>query len=488
MSIYIPEINITSKQFITNAANEKLELRLHGNKLYVMNTTGNGFEGGELVLDPLPDSILYGAGGDSLNEAIDAKMTFTGLDSAGFVATERAVFMSTMNEETGGSTVVNSVGEGSAVVDFTVFFDSFKSSGDIDALVVSLGDATQITAMFAGKSAALQTAARTNGSTPTRSLKKAAAAITSVTGATNDGVSTLVIGTVGGYNQLSYQLDAGAWVTLAVGAPSSTVFTPPSNVFTVIAKLISPEGLLLGSELSRQITMSVYSNFMDAAWSDYFMPFDVDPSPTAWGWSNWSWVSAETQYVDGVVKVWTTTGAGASYANGSGSTAGNQSWTIQMDYKFTGGTGIVWSNDLKMGGHVMFYYDITANSFGFTDWDKSQSYYSVPLPGGIDMSDGNWHTVTITKKYAWSGFSVYVDQTNVWHGDHFAYAINAWDGSNSDVIGIDGNTLPVYNQTYGEAENHISNQCVMYTRNWGRMTTIGYSLAELQALTLENPF
>ena len=273
MSIKLPQFTVTSKQFITNNLGEKFELRLNDNKLYIMKYDGDNIEGGELVLDALPDEILFGSGGESTNEALDAGITFTGLDAATFISDEQADFVSTMDETSGGTTIINNVNEGSAIVDFTIFFDSAKSTADIDTLAMSLTDATQITNLFAGKSAALQTAAQTAGVVPSRSAKKAPPAVVSMSGQTNAGVSSLVINTVGKFNQLTYKIGEGAWVLLAVGASNSPVITPPSNNFTVYVKLLSPEGTLLGTELSRVITMAVFGAgvvLMDNGDSSYY--------------------------------------------------------------------------------------------------------------------------------------------------------------------------------------------------------------------------
>jgi hypothetical protein len=53
MSISIPEFTITSKQFFTNVT-QRIEMRVHDGKLYVMAHENGAIVGGTLILDPLP--------------------------------------------------------------------------------------------------------------------------------------------------------------------------------------------------------------------------------------------------------------------------------------------------------------------------------------------------------------------------------------------------------------------------------------------------
>lgn len=70
MSFQVPNATVTTNQFITNSLGQRIELRLHDNRLYLMSHVGNSTVGGELILDPLPVSATHGTDGDSVNPVV----------------------------------------------------------------------------------------------------------------------------------------------------------------------------------------------------------------------------------------------------------------------------------------------------------------------------------------------------------------------------------------------------------------------------------
>ena len=137
MSFSIPLLDVTQKQSFTDIAGNEIQLRLHDNTLYICKVDSDGgiTKGGELILDPLPDSLLYGSQGTPSSEAATGSATFDTTVEA-FTAAQDD-FISTMNSSTGGSTEIVSVSSGSAVVVFDVFFHSSDTTS-ADALLTTL--------------------------------------------------------------------------------------------------------------------------------------------------------------------------------------------------------------------------------------------------------------------------------------------------------------------------------------------------------------
>ena len=119
-----------------------------------------------------------------------------------------------MNDDTGGSTSVNEVTEGSAVVDFTIYFDSTKPSADIDAVVTKISSDTGLASILANSTTMTNaTPIVTPGFAPVRSQKRAKTKLLALEGETSTtGTSTLSVRSVGLFNSWAYKIGDGEWV------------------------------------------------------------------------------------------------------------------------------------------------------------------------------------------------------------------------------------------------------------------------------------
>ena len=93
-----------------------------------------------------PSSYMQGTqgtNGDLLNEAVDGSMTLD-LDHNQFTTENRIDFITTMNTETGGHTIIIDVYEGSAIIEYRIIFDISKTQQEINDVVAKLSDDSEI--------------------------------------------------------------------------------------------------------------------------------------------------------------------------------------------------------------------------------------------------------------------------------------------------------------------------------------------------------
>lgn len=263
MSLKLPECSISQKQILQDVDGNQLQLRLHSNQLYIMkvNSDGSITTGGEIILDPLPNNVMYGAQGDSTNEAVDGNITLD-TSASDFQSNNQDDFISTMNSETGGNTVVNSVTDGSAVVDFTVFFDSSKTATEIDAVVTKLNSDTEIAAIVAkGSTMSALTATKTAGFTSTKKTALAQPALIAV--AMSGG--NLVFTTVGMFDKIEYK--AASESSFASTTQSSVAYTAPSAQFDLTARLRNALGELVG--IPKTVSLATMLTLLNVQNSSY---------------------------------------------------------------------------------------------------------------------------------------------------------------------------------------------------------------------------
>ena len=145
MSLQIPELTIGTKQFFTNSDNEKFELRLHNNSLYIMKINSSGtIEGGEIILDALPLSVTHGENGDSTNEVIELVVTTDATSESDYDSTEAIDAVQSLAPD--ASVVYTGTAPGSLKLLFDITFPA-----GVDTSVVT----TTKTTVESGVSAAL---------------------------------------------------------------------------------------------------------------------------------------------------------------------------------------------------------------------------------------------------------------------------------------------------------------------------------------------
>ena len=146
-----------------------------------------------------------GTNGDLLNEAVDGSITLN-LDHDDFITNNQSDFITTMNAQTGGFTIVINVYAGSAIVKYRVIFNALKTQQEIDAVVTKLNNDTEIQNI-------INTSGTMNGVTSVKTVgtttKKKGKVLTLTAGITDvkyDGVNTKIIfHTIGSYKNILYK-------------------------------------------------------------------------------------------------------------------------------------------------------------------------------------------------------------------------------------------------------------------------------------------
>jgi len=239
---------------LNDSAGNSFELRLHNNRLYVMKveTSGAILYGGELVLDPLPDSVLYGGSGSTDATAVEGSAT---LDTTpeDFIANNQSDFEETMSAETGGTAEVDGVDAGSAIVRYSVYFDSSVDTATVDAVAASLDTDAGLQSILAKSSTLTTTTAAKTPGTTTGKITKKVAVPKIVKAGVSDGV--LSITAVGAYNAWAYKYSGTTSYTTLDPSVSSVAITPPSADFTVTIRLLSPDNTQLGVPRTLSLSM-----------------------------------------------------------------------------------------------------------------------------------------------------------------------------------------------------------------------------------------
>ena len=243
-SLSLPEFTVTSKQFITNGETQRIEMRLHDGKLYIMSHESGSIVGGVLVLDPLPDSAIYGTQGLSSSDGVNFTLTLGEQDYSAWTQADTDALVAALKAETGAAQVNVTIQEGSvkAVCDF-VLSSSASDQATKDALVAKIDTVTKVnTILAASSSVKLQTAATQNNSSTVPTIQTVTAKpellSTSVVG------DNLVFEILGAYNAIQWKT-GGNWVTLP--SPFATsLFGGLEGTHDIEFRLISPDSSVLG--------------------------------------------------------------------------------------------------------------------------------------------------------------------------------------------------------------------------------------------------
>ncbi len=175
-----------------------------------------------------------GTNGDILNEAVDGSITLD-LDHNDFITNNQSDFITTMNAQTGGITIVINVYAGSAIVEYRVIFDVLKTQQEIDAVVTKLNNDTEVQNI-------INTSATMNGVTSVKTVgtttEKKGQVLTLMAGITDvkyDGANTkIVFHTIGSYKNILYKA-TGQGTFLS--STSKSVDLPPGFTNQIDVKL-----------------------------------------------------------------------------------------------------------------------------------------------------------------------------------------------------------------------------------------------------------
>jgi hypothetical protein len=145
-----------------------------------------------------------GENGDLFNENVNGSITLN-LNANDFVANNQADFITTMNTQTGGFTVVINVFSGSAIIVYKIIFDATKTQQQIDNVLITLNSNTAIQTL-------INTSVTMNGVTSTKTVGTTAVqenkltSIAAVIGVRYDGINAKIIfDTIGSYKNILYK-------------------------------------------------------------------------------------------------------------------------------------------------------------------------------------------------------------------------------------------------------------------------------------------
>jgi len=248
MSLTLPQVHISNKQHILNSDGETMELRLHDNKLYMMklDTAGNITDGGEIVLDALPSDVLYGSSGETSNPSVDGNITLPGTTAAEFAEVYQEPMTEELETEFDATVEDMVIEEGSAIVSFTLVFDSSVDTATLDNVVSTLSDDTQIQNIVQKvPSMSTMTATKTAGFTPSKGAKLAQTKLVGITHSSGASDTALTFKTVGPYAKIQFKWSTGTYSETLT--KSGSIANPTSDA-TLIANLLNNEGVVLSTK------------------------------------------------------------------------------------------------------------------------------------------------------------------------------------------------------------------------------------------------
>lgn len=243
MSIQLPVLEVSSKHHISDSTGNTIEFRLHDNKLYVMKI-GETIEGGELILDPLPISAQFGAGGNSTNTVLETSVTTQANDMSEI---NQADVEDAMVELTGAdSAVLTGTAAGSLILKFDLIFETGTDASILTTALTAAQDSAQIQSAFQAKGGVMAALAVT-ASSAVQVTKTVSAKILSATFTSGDP-STVAITTLGPFAEIQHKLSTeSVWRTIT-GASSGESTTPAGMSFTVNFRLRNNEGGVLATK------------------------------------------------------------------------------------------------------------------------------------------------------------------------------------------------------------------------------------------------
>jgi hypothetical protein len=149
--------------------------------------------------------LTQGESGDILNENVNGSITLN-LNVNDFIANNQADFITTMNTQTGGFTVVINVFSGSAIIAYKIIFDVTKTQQQINDVITTLNSDSAIQTL-------INTSATMNGITSTKTVGTTSVQISNaltqkpaIIGVKYDGVNAkIVFYTIGAYKSILYK-------------------------------------------------------------------------------------------------------------------------------------------------------------------------------------------------------------------------------------------------------------------------------------------
>lgn len=175
-----------------------------------------------------------GTNGDLFNETIDGSITLD-LNYNDFTTDNQTDFISTMNSETGGETVIINVYQGSAIVEYRIIFDVSKTEQEIDDVMTKLNDNVEIQKIIDKSATMNNVPVRKTGNIPTtrkRRLTKQAKVVDVKYDMLN---LKIVFKTIGSYKNISYKATEQETY---ISTTNKTVDLPPGFTNKVYVKLV----------------------------------------------------------------------------------------------------------------------------------------------------------------------------------------------------------------------------------------------------------
>ena len=247
MSISIPEITITKKQFF----GEDVELQVYDNKLYITRRVNGVVEGGTIVLDPLPPEATLGTYGSvTATSAVTGEYTLA-VNSEDYTEAEMGDLALQLQAELAaqfpGTTINVTVVAGSLKFQYTIVPDDIQS-WDHTAAVATLGterkNMLKRAATAAGKTD-LATSIENDTVIPTSSVTPTLAAqvLPGLVKSVSYDSGTLSVVTLGLFKRIEYSLDEGlTFIGLTPGAGSTHTVTLAESPINVRVQLFNAGG------------------------------------------------------------------------------------------------------------------------------------------------------------------------------------------------------------------------------------------------------
>ena len=204
-----------------------IRLVMHEGQLYFVRFADDGvtMEGAQLVMDTIP----AGDEGDATNASIESAISLAGITPAIYYANESAMLSSFVNQFNASSATTNSVESGSAIVDYTLFFDN---GTDTSSALTAMNDPAQISEALTNVTN-IKDLVTTITVTKTPFLSNGPAP-PGVGGHTLSGVD-LVLRTVGKYAKVGWKFPSDSDYTKT--SSQTITIVPPSMTFNTLVRL-----------------------------------------------------------------------------------------------------------------------------------------------------------------------------------------------------------------------------------------------------------
>lgn len=231
---------------------------------------------------------INGDNGDFYNETVSGNITLN-LDYNDFITNNQEDFISIMDSQTGGSTVIIDVYSGSTIVLFNVIFDVLTNATVIANLIAKLNDDNEISNILSNSTTLNAiTATKTSGFTSNKEVKLTKKTL--INGIKYDGEnSKLKIKVVGGYHRIAYKIPSDTEYILTkeknIDIPTGFVDQLDVKIFgkgnveilankTYLVDVVPPVLTLIGADIESIFINDTYTE-QSVSISD-----NVDATPT----------------------------------------------------------------------------------------------------------------------------------------------------------------------------------------------------------------